>query len=61
MVVRSDGGQPRLSMLSWDSIPVWAKHPHTGHKFINAPVKTAAVQPSFRADYSKRRCFFPTD
>ena len=60
-VVRCQDGERRLSMLRWGLIPVWAKDPNIGHKLINARGETAAVKPSFRAAFSKRRCLVPVD
>ena len=60
-VVRDEDGERRLSMLRWGLIPVWAKDPIIGHKLINARAESAAVKPSFRAVYSKRRCLVPAD
>ena len=60
-VVRGDGGAHRLSMLRWGLIPAWAKDPALGYKLINARAETAAVKPSFRAAFSKRRCLVPAD
>ena len=60
-VVRNDCGERRLSMLRWGLIPAWAKDPGIGHKLINARAETAAVKPSFRAAFPKRRCLVPAD
>ena len=60
-VVRSDGGGRRLSMVRWGLVPAWAKDPRIGHKLINARAETAAVKPSFRSAFSKRRCLVPAD
>ena len=60
-VVRNDCGERRLYMLRWGLIPAWAKDPGIGHKLINARAETAAVKPSFRAAFPKRRCLVPAD
>ena len=60
-VVRNDCGERRLSMLRWGLIPAWAQEPRIGHKLFNARAETAAVKPSFRAAFSKRRCLVPVD
>ena len=60
-LVREEDGEPRLCMLRWGLIPRWAKDPNIGHKLINAPAETAAVKPSFRSAYSRRRCLVPVD
>ena len=60
-VVREEDGERRLSMLRWGLIPGWAKDPNIGHKLINARAETAAVKPSFRSAYSRRRCLVPVD
>ena len=44
-----------------NQVPRWAKDPNIGHKFINARAETAAVKPSFRSAYSRRRCLVPVD
>ena len=44
-----------------NQVPRWAKDPSIGHKLINVRAETAAVKPSFRAAYSKRRCLVPAD
>ena len=61
VVVREEDGEPQLSMLRWGLIPEWAKDPNIGHKLINARAETAAVKPSYRAAYSRRRCLVPAD
>ena len=61
VVVRDEDGERRLSMLRWGLIPGWAKDPNIGHKLINARAETAAVKPSFRSAYSRRRCLVPAD
>ena len=60
-VVREEDGEPQLSILRWGLIPRWAKDPNIGHKLISARAETAAVKPSFRAAYSRRRCLVPAD
>ncbi len=60
-VVRGDAEGRHLSMMRWGLIPGWAKDPSIGHKLINARAETAAVKPSFRGAFSKRRCLVPVD
>ena len=60
-VVRDEDGERRLSMLRWGLVAGWAKDPNIGHKLINARAETAAVKPSYRAAYSRRRCLVPAD
>ena len=60
-VVRDEDGERRLSMLRWGLVPGWARDPNIGHKLINARSETAAVKPSYRAAYSRRRCLVPAD
>ncbi len=54
-------GNRLLVMRHWGLVPRWAKDPKIGSKLINARSETAAVKPSFRAAFRRRRCLVPAD
>jgi len=54
-------GERRLTVVRWGLIPAWAKEPRIGSRLINARQETAAVKPSFRTAYRRRRCLVPID
>ena len=58
---RDDGGARELAMLHWGLIPAWAKDTKIGNRMINARSETAAVKPSFRNAFRRRRCLIPAD
>jgi putative SOS response-associated peptidase YedK len=51
-------GTRTLDMLTWGLVPFFSKEPVLG-KMINARSEEAAIKPSFRAAYQKRRCLVP--
>lgn len=61
-VVREDSdGQRRLDLMFWGLVPQWAESPAIGSRLINARSETAAVKPSFRSAFRRRRCLIPVD
>jgi len=54
-------GDRTLGLMRWGLIPSWAKDPSIGNRLINARSETAAVKPSFRSSFKKRRCLIPAD
>ena len=59
-IVRHDG-QNYLERLNWGLVPFWAKDKAIGNRMINARSETAAVKPSFRTPFRKRRCLILAD
>jgi putative SOS response-associated peptidase YedK len=60
--VRNEQGDGReLAVVRWGLIPAWAKDRHTGQGLMNACSETAAVKPSFRDAFRKRRCLVLAD
>jgi putative SOS response-associated peptidase YedK len=51
----------RPVLLGWGLIPRWARDPAIGRRLFNARAETAAVKPSFREAFRKRRCLVPVD
>ncbi len=58
---RDDSSARELAMLHWGLIPAWAKDAKIGNRMINARSETAAVKPSFRSAFRRRRCLIPAD
>ncbi|RJP78610.1 MAG: SOS response-associated peptidase [Desulfobacteraceae bacterium] len=50
-----------LEKLHWGLVPFWAKDKAIGNKLINARSETAAIKPSFRDAFKKRRCLILAD
>jgi putative SOS response-associated peptidase YedK len=60
--VRNEQGDRReLALVRWGLIPAWAKDRHSGQGLMNACAETAAVKPSFRDAFRKRRCLVLAD
>lgn len=55
-VVRAREGRGEVTGLRWGLIPFWAKDERIGYRTINARSETAAMKPSFREAFVKRRC-----
>ena len=55
------GNGRRLAMVQWGLVPAWAKDRQPGQGLMNACSETAAVKPSFRAAFRKRRCLVLAD
>lgn len=53
--------QNHLERLHWGLVPFWAKDTAIGRRLINARSETAAVKPSFRDAFKKRRCLIVAD
>jgi len=45
----------------WGLIPMWAKDPSIGNRFINARGETVAEKPSFRGSFKYKRCLILAD
>lgn len=60
---RDDEGTAERMLRSarWGLVPSWSKKGPSGRPLINARVETAAVKPSFRAAFSRRRAIIPAD
>ncbi|MGV8079873.1 MAG: SOS response-associated peptidase [Syntrophales bacterium] len=51
----------RPVLFHWGLVPAWAGDPSVGRRLFNARSETAAVKPSFRDAFRKRRCLIPAD
>jgi len=60
-VVRQSAGRRHLACLRWGLIPSWARDVGIGHRTLNARAETAAVKPSFRQAFRRRRCLVAAD
>lgn len=60
-VVRQTEGRRHLAGLRWGLIPSWARDIGIGHRTLNARSETAAVKPSFRQAFRRRRCLVVAD
>jgi putative SOS response-associated peptidase YedK len=58
--VAAEGGR-ELVLLRWGLIPSWAGDAASGPLLINARAESAAVKPSFREAFRRRRCLAPAD
>ena len=59
---RLDGvGMRALAKLRWGLVPVWAKGPGIGSRFINARAETVHEKPAFRAAFRRQRCLVPAN
>jgi len=61
LVVRTVEGRREVAALRWGLIPSWMKDPPKDARLINARADTAAVKPSFRTAFKRRRCLIPAD
>jgi len=50
-----------VELFRWGLVPYWAKDPKIGHRLINARSETAAIKPSFRRAWRRRRCLVLAD
>ena len=57
-VLESGGGREH-SLLRWGLVPHWASDPSIGNRLINARCESAAIKPSFRTAFRRRRCLVP--
>lgn len=61
LAVRLDeAGDRELAALEWGLVPSWAKQ-RQDKPLINARFETAAVKPSFKGSYKRRRCLVPAN
>jgi putative SOS response-associated peptidase YedK len=61
VVTETDDGKPKLELMQWGLIPVWAKDPKIGYKLINARDDTIFDKPMWRNIILKKRCLVPAD
>ncbi len=54
-------GQRHIDLLSWGLVPRWADSTNDAAKLINARSETAAIKPSFREAWVRRRCLVPAN
>ncbi|MBT8198081.1 MAG: SOS response-associated peptidase [Acidimicrobiia bacterium] len=54
-------GDRILGSFRWGLVPWFSKDRKAAARHINARVETAAVKPSFRDSFAKRRCLIPAD
>ncbi len=59
--VITDAEPHRLQRYAWGLLPYWSKENKVTGKLINARSETIAEKPSFRAPFSRRRCWVPAD
>ncbi len=59
VIVQSQGGGRSAEPMRWGLIPSWSKDAKIAYKTINARSETAAIKPSFRAAFKRRRCLVP--
>lgn len=60
VVVQSAGdGARKVEAMKWGLVPSWSKDPKIAYRTINARSETAAIKPSFRAAFKRRRCLVP--
>ncbi len=52
-------GDRRTDPMRWGLIPSWSKDAKIAYKTINARSETAAIKPSFRSAFKRRRCLVP--
>lgn len=50
-----------LVPMRWGLVPYWSESSSGAARLINARGETAALKPSFRAAYRRRRCLLPAD
>lgn len=60
-IVRGLGDGRVLDIARWGLVPQWAESPAIGSRLINARSESAAVKPSFRSAFRRRRCLVPVD
>jgi len=61
VVYEDQSGNRRLDLFFWGLVPSWAESPAVGSRLINARSETAAVKPSFRSAFRRKRCIIPVD
>lgn len=62
LVVRDDEAGQRIgAQMRWGLVPSWMKADQRSNAMINARVETAAVKPSFRSAFKRRRCLVAAD
>jgi putative SOS response-associated peptidase YedK len=54
-------GQREFVFVRWGFVPHWAKDPSIGSRLINARSEDAAVKPTFRDSFRRRRCLVAAD
>ena len=60
VITRGLVGKERAShAMRWGLIPSWSKDSKIAYKTINARSETAAIKPSFRSAFKRRRCLVP--
>lgn len=61
IVVSDEAGKPKIELMKWGFVPVWAKDPKIGYKLINARDDTIFDKPMWRSVILKKRCLIPAD
>ena len=56
-----DGEARLLEPMRWGLVPAWALDPEDAGRPINARAETAALKPSFRESFRRRRALVPAD
>ena len=57
--LKEDESGRQATPMAWGLIPSWSKDAKIAYRTINARSETAAVKPSFRAAFKRRRCLVP--
>lgn len=60
-IIVEEDGKPKLEMMKWGLVPVWAKDPNIGYKMINARSESIFEKPAWRSVILKKRCLIPAD
>ncbi|QDV04922.1 Putative SOS response-associated peptidase YedK [Planctomycetes bacterium Poly30] len=60
VIVRDGASEEHVARtMRWGLVPSWSKDSKIAYKTINARSETAAVKPSFRSAFKRRRCLVP--
>ncbi len=60
-IIVEEDGKPKLEMMKWGLVPVWAKDPNIGYKMINARSESIFEKPAWRSVILKKRCLIPAN
>lgn len=61
VITETNDSKPKLELMQWGLIPIWAKDPKIGYKLINARDDTIFDKPMWRNVILKKRCLIPAD
>lgn len=60
-VIIQEENEPKLQLMKWGFIPVWAKDPKIGYKLINARDDGIFTKPMWRSVIKRKRAIIPAD